>query len=156
MATDQEKGFLHPQRAATVREDKDQFWKIDRHIIAKDRLGINIARAREDGRARMNHDGQSHCLRALIHRRKGTKAVSIGVGRNGLMTGMELEGPNPEFCDAIHFPADIRDGFRMNGAESEQAARRDRTVLRDPVVDFGREAHDVRADVVDQAGPLDA
>src|SRR6185437_617227 len=152
----EEEGFVHPKRAATVRENDDETGKIDGDVVGEHGLSVNVARSGENGGASMNHYGHAVGLGAFVHSGERAEAVAISVGREELVRRMNFEAANAEMREAVDFGAGIGNVFWVNGAEGQKARRFGGTVGGDPVVHFGRKADDVGADVVDEAGALDA
>src|ERR1700687_118627 len=77
VAANKKKSLFHPQRSSAVRKDTEEIRVVDRHVIAKHRLGMKISGPRKDGCSRMNHDRQAVCLGALIDGSQATIAGHI-------------------------------------------------------------------------------
>ena len=71
------------------------------------------------------------------------------------MRGMHFESANPDFLQPLDFRTGVGNKFRMDGAEREKALWLGRTIARNPIIHFGPEADNFRADVIDQPSALD-
>ncbi len=152
VAADEEEGFGHPEGAAAVGEDDGEVGEVDADVVAEDGLGVGVAGAGENGSAGVNHDGEAVVLGALVDFAEFGVAVEIGVRSEGLVGGVDFDGADAEFGDAVDFGSGVGDGAGMDAAECDEAEWIGFGKIGDPVVDGGGEADDFGGDVVDEAG----
>src|SRR5580704_7655758 len=152
VAADEEESFGHPDGAAAVGKDDREIGEVDADVVAEEGLGVDVARAGEDGCAGVNHDGEAVVLGTLVDFAEFGVAVEIGVGRQGLVRWMYFYGADAEFGDAVDFGAGVGDGAGVDAAECDEAEGIDLGEVGDPIVDGGGEADDFGRDVVDEAG----
>ena len=79
VAADEEEGFGHPDGAAAVGEDDREVGEVDADVVAEHGLGVDVAGAGEDGRAGVNHDGETVMLGAIVDFAQFGVAVEVGV-----------------------------------------------------------------------------
>src|SRR5260370_4446987 len=70
------------------------------------------------------------------------------------MRGVQFDGANPEFCEAIHFRAWIGNRPWKHSAERNETIRSCAAILCAPIIYFRRESDNLWRDVVDQPGAL--
>ncbi len=139
-----------------MSENHHEVREIDADIVGKHGLGMDVARAGKDRSARVNHHGHTIGLRSFVNSGERPEPIAIGVGRKNLVRGMDFQPADPEFRKAVHFGCGIGNVFRMHRAKSDQPFRRCGAIARNPVIHFGRKADYFRADIINQAGALDA
>ena len=68
---------------------------------------------------------------------------------------MHFQPAYPDFLQPLDFRRRIEYVLRMHGAERQQPPRIGRAIFRRPIIHFRRKPDYVRADIIDDPGPLD-
>ena len=147
---------LAVQRTSGVREDQLQLREVDRHVVREHRIRVEVARAGKHRRARVNHHRHSPRLTLAIDLGELRQIEPVRVRREELVRRMNLDHPDAEVEDAADLGGAIALVEWIHRSDGKQPVAMPFREVRDPVIHFAREAHDVGRHVVDAARALDA
>ena len=148
MTSQDEKRFLHVQRASAVRHDELEIGKIDGDVVELQRIPVLRARPGKDRGAGVNHHRQAALFAPPVNLGERRETVGIGVGGKRLMGRVDLEQPDAEIDQAVDVAAGVLREARVHTAVGNQPLRVRARVARREGVRRIIEAHDVGTGVI--------
>ena len=130
--------------------------EVDGHVVDRHRVGEDVARARKDRRAGVEHHRHAALLAFAIDLRQLPQLAAIGIRRKQLMRRMDLDQADAEIEHPPDLGAHVHLVQRIHRAHRHQPIAMPARERRDPVIHLAREAHHVRRDVVDAARAIDS
>ena len=109
----------------------------------------------EDGRAGVDHHRQLQPLGFLVERAQRVEAAQVRVGLDGHVRRVQLERAHAHVRGAAHVRRRVLGEARVHAAHRDQPVGRGRAVFGHVFVHARREAHEVRARVVDEHRAVD-
>src|SRR6202020_2176751 len=123
MTTNEKECSLHPQRAATVRQQDFQFREIDGDIIQINGIAIFVARPGKNRRTGMKHDRQVVGLCSAVNNLQFLDTVQIVIRKQKLVRRVNFDHANSESNNLFHIGQDVRGMSRMQASAGKQRLR---------------------------------
>jgi len=147
---------VHPQRAATVCQEDFHLGKIHSYIVNEDGIAITITRSGKNRSSGVKHDRDSVGLGGPIDDFQFFHAVLIGIGKQKLVRGMDLDHANLEPQNLVNVGLDVGAVPRVQAAAGNQAVWVFLSVVRDELVDRASKANHLGRDVINEHCPVHA
>ena len=133
-----------------MRHQNFQPGKIDGHIVQINRVAKLVPRRRKDRRPGMDHHRNSIGLCCAINRLQFFHAVQVIIGIKQLVRRMDLDQPDAQAHELVHFFLDIQRVPRMHAAARKLPLRIFLAIIRHPRIHFMRESHCLRSNVINE------